>query len=518
MFTGFEDIEQPADIEELFLAQFAAKLADGYGTGLNLTRYDKSKSARHANTRHTRTSMTLDDIEWTHYHDNDDVEELLALLETSFPNVVETFTPGESCNDDTIWGVRIMANVSLYGVTKPAVRLTANMHGNEVVGRELLLHLATVLAWAHENASTLPWDTDMADELANLVDMLDIWIIPTINPTGFDDGTRLNDDGIDINRDFPSVFLDTRESAWRRWVQHETDTYMDAATELQFGFGLDFFGGALGVSYPYDGNSMFRVANSPTADDWVFRHFAEVYARNNTHMYSNSGFHEGIVNGAEWFPTYRTAADWSYSFTGTPVISAYVSSHKWPLAATLPTYWLQNRQSIVAFLEELCYTGVRGGVSSNNQSHTLPTLAIEIYPYECGVGDDNMYICDQDDSVPATKQRAQFVSDVQSMVQRAMKEYRDCDVSSRSMRSVLRNLTVGKRSNPFNIPLSAKPIIEFDPELQLFSTYMTPGIYVFLFSCARSRGCHFCPNGGIVDVSGPQTDQLVIYLHMNYVN
>ena len=57
---------------------------------------------------------------------------------------------------------------------KPMVKLIANMHGNEVVGRQLMLALAAFLL---EN-----FQTDQ--RVRDIVSQTDIHIMPSLNPDG----------------------------------------------------------------------------------------------------------------------------------------------------------------------------------------------------------------------------------------------------------------------------------------------------------------------------------------------
>ena len=60
------------------------------------------------------------------------------------------------------------------------VKLVANMHGNEAVGRELMLALSRYLL---EN-----YETD--DRVANIIDNTDIHILPSLNPDGFEKSNK----------------------------------------------------------------------------------------------------------------------------------------------------------------------------------------------------------------------------------------------------------------------------------------------------------------------------------------
>ena len=70
--------------------------------------------------------------------------------------------------------ISISDNVQERVRLKPMMKLIANMHGNEAVGRELLLALSAYLL---EN-----FDTDQ--RVRNIVSNTDIHIMPSLNPDG----------------------------------------------------------------------------------------------------------------------------------------------------------------------------------------------------------------------------------------------------------------------------------------------------------------------------------------------
>ena len=61
---------------------------------------------------------------------------------------------------------------------KPMVKYVANMHGNEVLGREMLIEFAKYLLEAYTNNNT--------QDIKRLVDTTDIHLLPSMNPDGFE--------------------------------------------------------------------------------------------------------------------------------------------------------------------------------------------------------------------------------------------------------------------------------------------------------------------------------------------
>ena len=80
-------------------------------------------------------------VPFREYHSNDQLAEELSFLAREFSNIAELFSIGRSVEGREILGLKISSDVSSRPLLKPQVKFTANIHGNEVVGRELLIAL-----------------------------------------------------------------------------------------------------------------------------------------------------------------------------------------------------------------------------------------------------------------------------------------------------------------------------------------------------------------------------------------
>ncbi|MBA0837490.1 hypothetical protein Goarm_009642, partial [Gossypium armourianum] len=99
---------------------------------------------------------------------------------------------GESVRGFPLWVIEISDKPGREE-PEPAFKFIGNVHGDEPVGRELLLLLAN---WICDNYKR--------DPLVDLiVDKVHLHILPSMNPDGFSFRRRGNANNVDLNRDFP---------------------------------------------------------------------------------------------------------------------------------------------------------------------------------------------------------------------------------------------------------------------------------------------------------------------------
>ena len=80
------------------------------------------------------------------YRNNSDIADHLNSLASNFPDLAEVFIIGRAVRGENLTGIRMSSGIrNQRKLLKPMVALIGNMHGNEVVCREVLTHLASVL-------------------------------------------------------------------------------------------------------------------------------------------------------------------------------------------------------------------------------------------------------------------------------------------------------------------------------------------------------------------------------------
>lgn len=83
---------------------------------------------------------------------------------------------GKSVEGRELTVLEINKNVRKRSLLTPMFKYVANMHGDETVGRQLLVYLAQYLL---TNYGIVP-------EVTKLVDTTDIFLMPSLNPDGYE--------------------------------------------------------------------------------------------------------------------------------------------------------------------------------------------------------------------------------------------------------------------------------------------------------------------------------------------
>lgn len=141
-------------------------------------------------------------------------ETLRRLAEEEAPRgLARRFSIGRSSQGRELWVLRLSDGLPELGggggppmAGRPQVKLVANMHGDEALGRQLLVRLARelVAGWARGDPRA-----------RRLLGATDLFLLPSLNPDGFararegdcrGDGGRENGRGLDLNRSFPDQF------------------------------------------------------------------------------------------------------------------------------------------------------------------------------------------------------------------------------------------------------------------------------------------------------------------------
>jgi carboxypeptidase D len=172
-------------------------------------------------------------VDTSHYHNYTTLQSLFRQMSEENPTLARLYSIGKSVQGRQLYVLRITSGLDRVQETtavgddlayaligKPMFKYVANMHGNEAIGRELVIFLSKYLIGNY----------GVDARVTKLLNSTDIWLMPSLNPDGFeaaseghcyqtdDGGTgRPNANKVDLNRNFPDQFHDRtdRESLLR---------------------------------------------------------------------------------------------------------------------------------------------------------------------------------------------------------------------------------------------------------------------------------------------------------------
>ncbi len=293
---------------------------------------------------------------WDSYPTYDAYIAMMNQFAIDYPDLCVIVDIGNSVQGRDLLFAKISDNVNVEE-DEPEVMYTSSMHGDEITGYVLMLHLIDSLLTGYGNDSLI----------TRLVDSCEIWINPLANPDGTYYGgnssvysaRRYNANNVDLNRNYPDPEEGNHPdgNAW----QVETMAFMDYANTHSPVISINFHGGAEVMNYPWDTWSQRH------ADDAWYIDVSRMWA-DSAQYYSPSGymtdFNNGITNGWDWYTISGGRQDYMNWWHGCREITCEISSTKLPPASQLPAFWTYNRVSFLDYFENALY-GIRGVVTDS---------------------------------------------------------------------------------------------------------------------------------------------------------
>lgn len=309
-------------------------------------------------------------VNFKHHHYNE-LEQVLQSLAAEYPSITRLYNIGRSVYGRQLFVLEISDFPGIHEPGEPEFKYVANMHGNEVIGREMLILLAQYLCQNYGSNKTV----------TDIVNSTRIHLLPSMNPDGYETGLegdyesvtgRANAHNIDLNRNFPDQY---RSFQGGIQLEPETEAIIQWLQSYPFVLSANLHGGALVANYPYDENNSNQIKGSPnlSPDQDVFSLLAKTYSYAHPRMHllqkhctgSNETFVDGITNGAAWYSVPGGMQDYNYVFASCMEITIEMGCYKYPPKDKLPKYWLENKEPLLAFMQQV-HRGAKGFVRSTS--------------------------------------------------------------------------------------------------------------------------------------------------------
>ena len=272
-------------------------------------------------------------------------------------------------NHRQLLGVRIN-NGSPEG--KPKFLYTSTMHGDEITGMIIMLRLINELC------------TSTDSQIVDLVNNLDIYIMPLTNPDGTYNGgnstvnnaKRYNGNNIDLNRNYKDYYQGAHPDG--NSYEDETIWTMAMGDENLFTMSANYHGGAEVMNYPWD--ATYEDHADKAWYEYVCTQYVQV-ARQTYSSYMSDTYSDGVTSGAEWYVITGSRQDYMNAYAQCREVTVECSSTKTPSASSLPSFWNYNRNSMLAFMEQ-CLKGVHGFVYDANTNQPIEGVKVTVMDHD----------------------------------------------------------------------------------------------------------------------------------------
>jgi len=295
---------------------------------------------------------------WDFYHTYAQVRDSLKAIALRHPTICRVESLGLSVQNRVVWGIRFSDNIGTRE-NEPRFRIIGNQHGNEHIGCEPPMYLATILADSY----------GVSTRLTQIVDSFETMIIPMANPDGAVANTRENANYVDLNRDNGYMWLgDGNSTAF--FSQPENKALKADADAHAYAISLAFHSGAYYVNY------LWNYTPILTQDDAFLKQISVGY---------DHWVHYDTTNGWAWYQTNGDIDDVSYGLYGDfdTTIEIYGYGYNPPTDSILSI--CQHNKEAILYQIRKCSTGIHGVVSDITNGQPIPAL---IRPYPLSRGQD----------------------------------------------------------------------------------------------------------------------------------
>lgn len=368
-----------------------------------------------------RKIFSKKDVKINHQHHNTHaaLRQALKNIVHVCSNITRLYKIGQSVQGRSLLVLEVSKDIFKKNPLKPKMKLVGNIHGDEVLGRELIINYAKYLCngWLRKRK-----------RVVRLIETTSIHLLPSMNPDGHYKAAeiykyiklsnitldqeewnrqtysaRTNTNGYDLNRSFPDLTTfvyqfavmkydgpnnhlslpTTYKSSWsiKKEEIPEVISVINWITRYPFVLSAQLHGGALVANFPYDLRfSSYRKNNYvATPDDDVFRYLSKTYATKHKTMSSsklnrpcqdaypgeNFGDKGGITNGADWYSVRKGMQDFNYLHTNCFEITLELGCQKFTREKKLKKEWHNNLAALNSFVQS-AQMGIKGIVIDTN--------------------------------------------------------------------------------------------------------------------------------------------------------
>jgi len=279
----------------------------------------------------------------------------LQAWEAAYPSICTVESIGTSVYGREIWIIRISDNPTVEEF-EPEIQWLGGIHGNETISVAVPYYMIEYLL---ENYGTDP-------QVTWLVNEREITILPLFNPDGYENGSRYNGNGADLNRNY---LCPNGQNAGSAFSEPETQAHRADYLDKRPVTSLQFHSGAVYVNYLWD------YTPAPTPDEPMLITISDEYG-------DLSGL--PVTNGYDWYQAIGSCQDWCYETRGEIATTIELSVTKDPPESQIDPIVADNIPAML-YQARMSGRGIRGLVTDAETGDpidatiSIPEIGKDIY-------------------------------------------------------------------------------------------------------------------------------------------
>uniref|UniRef100_A0A3Q0SQW5 Peptidase M14 domain-containing protein n=1 Tax=Amphilophus citrinellus TaxID=61819 RepID=A0A3Q0SQW5_AMPCI len=333
------------------------------------------------------------------HHSYSEMVDLMKSVNEECPNITTIYSLGRSSKGKEILAMIISSNPTEHEIGEPELRFTAGLHGNEAVGREMILLLMQYLCKEYK---------DRNPRAQRLVEGIRIHLVPSLNPDGQEEafeavsGSELSswttghftNEGFDIFQNFPdlnSILWDAEDKGMvpkltpnhhvpipenfesNSSIAVETRAIISWMKSYPFVLGANFQGGERIVAYPYDSLRLSKPAESQKPHSRKKRQYDFSSTLSVFCCFTHKCSFSLTLSLTQLSASMN---DFSYLHTNCFELSIFLGCDKFPHQSELAYEWEKNREAMLTFMEQV-HRGIRG-IVKDQQGNPIANATISI--------------------------------------------------------------------------------------------------------------------------------------------
>lgn len=277
-----------------------------------------------------RSRNFWDQIPMESYHNYNQLVALSDSLATNFPEICQKTVLATTPQGRELGILKISDNAE-ENENEPELMFDGGIHGDEIMGPEIVIRLARDLCLGYGNDSAI----------TSLINNREIWLYYLVNPDGFVNNIRYNSNGVDLNRDVGFMWGGEGYSPYP-FSQPETRILRSLWLEHNFVLYTNYHGGTEIIALPWS----YRMSHPP---DWThIQQLASVYSSYSG--YPNLTYGQGCI---VMYQIFGSTKDFNYGSRGQVSWSMEISMLKQPPASEIPLYYGYNKPAMLEMINRV---------------------------------------------------------------------------------------------------------------------------------------------------------------------